>query len=123
MDPVEKSMICICCPQGCHLSVVGDEKSGIAVSGNRCPRGDAYARQEILNPCRVVTAVVSTDSSVFPCLAVRTDAALPKNLIAGLLDRLYAMRVVLPVAMGDVVIRNFAGSGINVIAGETLESD
>jgi CxxC motif-containing protein len=32
------------------------QASGLQVSGNRCPRGAAYAQEEILAPKRVVTA-------------------------------------------------------------------
>ena len=33
---MEKEIICICCPKGCHLKVNADENK---VSGNSCERG------------------------------------------------------------------------------------
>ena len=37
-------LICITCPKGCHLRV--DEEKGFAVTGNSCPRGAEYGRNE-----------------------------------------------------------------------------
>jgi len=49
-------MICITCPMGCHLHIERLSETEISVSGNRCHRGEAYAKEEILSPRRVVTA-------------------------------------------------------------------
>ncbi|MFA6370273.1 MAG: molybdopterin oxidoreductase, partial [Bacilli bacterium] len=43
-------LICTSCPRGCHLQV--DEN--LNVTGNHCPRGIAYARDEITNPRRYI---------------------------------------------------------------------
>ena len=41
-----KELICIVCPKGCHLKV--DEENGCAVTGNGCPRGAEYGKNELL---------------------------------------------------------------------------
>jgi len=116
---MKRNMICISCPRGCHLTVVCDNESvECTVSGNRCPRGEAYARQEMLNPCRVVTAVIRTNRNELLYLPVRTDKPLPKEHIDELLNMLYSMTVQLPVRRGDVIVADVAGTGINVIASE-----
>ena len=51
-----KELICIVCPQGCHLKV--DEENGCAVTGNSCPRGAEYGKAELTHPTRVVTSTV-----------------------------------------------------------------
>lgn len=44
-------MPCIVCPMSCHLEVeIDDDKQVIAVRGNTCPRGAAYARKEVAAP-------------------------------------------------------------------------
>ena len=88
------------------------------ISGNGCPRGVAYAQQELTDPRRVVTAVVRTDDPDGAMLPVRTDQPLPKKWIAPLLNRLYRMTVTLPVKGGDVLLSDVEGSGINVVASE-----
>ena len=50
-----RKMICITCPRGCHLTV--DEET-LAVQGNRCPKGEEYARNEVTDPRRVLTSTV-----------------------------------------------------------------
>jgi len=42
-------LICITCPKGCHLRV--DEEKGFAVTGNSCPRGAEYGRNELQQYC------------------------------------------------------------------------
>ncbi|HWP68688.1 MAG TPA: DUF1667 domain-containing protein [Rectinemataceae bacterium] len=49
-------MICITCPMGCHLKIERLSENEIAVTGNKCVRGEQYAREELLSPKRVVTA-------------------------------------------------------------------
>ena len=107
--------ICINCPAGCHLEIVRDGEE-ITVSGNTCPRGITYARQELTDPRRVVTAVVFARSEKRICIPVKTTAPVPNAQIPGLLKALYAVRVDLPVEIGDVISENINGSGIDVIA-------
>ena len=50
-----RNLTCIGCPLGCSLSVQIENEQVVSVSGNTCPRGDAYARKEVTNPTRIVT--------------------------------------------------------------------
>lgn len=136
---MSQELVCITCPMGCHLSVENLADGGIQVSGNRCPRGAVYAREETLAPKRVVTA---TCSLARPCAGAacadgaapgheslsaprrvpcRTTAAFPKEGIDALIAALYALEVPLPVKRGDVVLPNALGTGIDVIATRTIE--
>ena len=113
---MKKQLICISCPRGCHLTAERDgEQQEWRVGGNRCPRGAVYAVGELTDPRRIVTATVASDSEFMPRLPVRTDKPLPKRMIAPLLNRLYAMRVKIPVKSGDVLIDDVENSGIRVI--------
>ena len=118
---MKQNLICINCPRGCHLEVELPADGEIAVSGNSCPRGVAYARQEITAPERVVTAVVPTDSQVRGFLPVRTSRAFPRGRIPELLNALYKRSVSAPVKRGDVVWANALDTGIDVIASATLK--
>ena len=40
---MEKEMICIVCPVGCHISV---NTETYEVKGNACPRGALYGKEE-----------------------------------------------------------------------------
>ena len=43
---MEKELICITCPMSCHLKAVLENDEVVSVSGNTCPRGEAYAKKE-----------------------------------------------------------------------------
>ncbi len=49
-------LTCIVCPKGCRLRV--DDENGYKVTGNVCARGEAYGREEALDPKRTVTSTV-----------------------------------------------------------------
>ena len=119
---MKKELICISCPQGCHLTAEYDnDPANAQISGNRCPRGKLYAITELTDPRRVVTAVVPTSDSMRPVLPVRTSAPFPKNMIDQLLNELYKMQVNTPVKMGSVILSNALGTGIDVISAENRD--
>ena len=107
-------MICINCPKGCELDV---EKSGdeIKVTGHSCPRGEAYGRAELVNPTRMVTGLVRVAGMRKP-LPVKTRTAIPKGKIDATLFAMHQATVQLPVKIGDVIIEDVAGTGVNVVA-------
>ena len=74
-----KELICIVCPQGCHLKV--DEENGCSVTGNSCPRGAEYGKMELTHPTRVVTSTVRCQGGLYPRCPVKTDRAVPKELV------------------------------------------
>ena len=107
--------ICINCPAGCHLEI---EKEGekITVTGNTCPRGIKYAQQELTDPRRVVTAVVFAEGKRHLCIPVKTTAPVPMDLIPELLQQLFATKAALPVEIGEVIIKDYKNTGIDVIS-------
>ena len=121
-------LICITCPIGCHLTVEKLEDNKLAVSGNRCPRGEKYAYEELLEPKRVVcTTVRINKADVDPSLAgiarlpVRTEKPFPKERIPELLKELHSLEVKLPVKRGAYILENALGTGINVMATRTIQ--
>jgi CxxC motif-containing protein len=114
---------------GCSLSVTEDA-GGLSVTGNRCPRGAVYAREEISAPRRQVTAgcaIAETPGGGSPASSrprrapVKSSAPCPKEQIPALLADIYKLRLSLPLHAGDVVIAGWRGSGIDVIALRDLE--
>ena len=74
---MEKEIICICCPKGCHLKVNADENK---VSGNSCERGAEYGINEVTNPVRVITSTVKVENGDSPVVPVKTKNPIPKAL-------------------------------------------
>ena len=111
---VTKKMICIGCPVGCHLEVNIDA-GAVTVFGNRCPRGESYAKSEISDPRRVVTAVVRSNSAAMPYIPVRSDRPVPRGRIDDLLNRLYSMTADTPVRCGDLLLDDTENCGAKII--------
>ena len=73
-----KELTCIGCPLGCAITVTLTDGTVSSVTGNTCPRGDAYARKEVTNPTRIVTTTVRVKGGVSPMVNVKTASDLPK---------------------------------------------
>ena len=120
-----RSLTCIVCPIGCSLDV--EENSGepgnLSVTGNRCPRGADYAREEIRAPKRVVTATcrIEGEAGSVRRVPVKTASPCPRERIPALLDDIYKTTVSLPVKAGDVLIAGWKGEGIDVVATRTFD--
>jgi CxxC motif-containing protein len=115
-----REIVCIACPVGCRLDVRGVEGGEAEVTGNRCPKGEAYGREELSAPRRLVTAVVRTDSADFPCAPVRTDRPLPRERVRELMVDLARVRVALPVAAGFTIASDWKGTGVTVLVTRSL---
>ena len=113
-----KELICIVCPNGCHLKV--DEAHDYAVTGNACPRGAEYGRMELTNPTRVVTSTVRCTGGAHPRCPVKTDRPVPKGRIFDVMEALNGVSLTAPVFLGQVVLENVCGTGANVIATRNL---
>ncbi|MBE6389333.1 MAG: DUF1667 domain-containing protein [Lentisphaerae bacterium] len=112
-------LICINCPQGCHLQVSPKGDSWL-ISGNRCPKGVAYGQQEMRDPRRTVTAVMPCENPEHPLVAVRTDRPCPKAMIPAILNRIYHSYAEKNVKNGDIVLKNIDNSEISVIVTENI---
>lgn len=111
---MEKEVICLSCPNGCHI-LVKVENSNYVFEGAKCERGESYAYQEVTDPKRVVTAVVRTNSEIMPFIPVKTDKPISKKYIKMLLKEIYRQELKIPTRCGDVVINNFMNTGVNVV--------
>lgn len=109
-----KELICIVCPKGCHLKV--DEEHDYAVTGNACPRGAEYGRVELTHPTRVLTSTVKCVGGSHPRCPAKTDAPIPKELMFQAAGALDGIEIHAPVHVGDVVLANVCGTGVNIVA-------
>lgn len=113
---MKRELICISCPIGCLLHVERDGSGVLKVSGNACRRGEVYGIKEVTAPMRTVTSTVRVLEGNKPLASVRTQNDIPKDKIFVCLDAIKALRIRAPVSVGDVMIENVAGTGVNVIA-------
>jgi CxxC motif-containing protein len=78
---MNRKLICIGCPMGCHLTAVVEKNEVIEVTGNTCSRGMEYARNECMNPVRMLTTTVNIREAMYPLLSVRTTKQIPKTML------------------------------------------
>jgi len=109
-------MTCIACPRGCTLEIIGRPEVRYKISGNQCPKGITYAKQELSNPTRILTSTVATTGSHQPRLAVKTQGELPKKLLFPAMDEIHRIKVDTPKKPGDVIIKNFLDQDFDLVA-------
>jgi len=111
-----KTMTCIECPQGCVLTVDVENGAIKSVQGAKCPKGKVYAAAEIENPVRVLTATVLAEGLGLKLVPVRTDRPIPKKDIFRAVEEIRKMRITKPLKGGDVIIEDFLGLGVKLVA-------
>lgn len=111
-----RDLICIGCPMGCMITVSMENGEVVSVTGNTCKRGDTYARKEVTNPTRIVTSSVCVTGGVLPVVSVKTKEDIPKEKIADCMKALKEVTVKAPVHIGDVLVTDVAGTGVDIIA-------
>lgn len=111
-------LICIVCPKGCHLKV--DEENGYAVTGNSCEKGAAYGKKELTNPTRVVTSTVRVEGGEKRRVSVKTNRDIPKGKMLEAVALLNTVCLTAPVHIGDVVLEDILGTGVDFVATGTV---
>lgn len=117
-------LTCISCPLGCPLKVEADGQGKVlAVTGNTCKRGEEYGRREVSAPMRTVTSTVRVAGGVPPVVSVRTKTDIPKEKIFAVMEEIRRAEAHVPVAIGDVVVADIAGTGVDLIATKSSEQE
>ncbi len=117
-DNMDKStqLICICCPNGCLLNCQRDNDNELKVSGNMCHRGREYALNEFTKPMRNISAVIKVSGAKLPAVSCKTKSEIDKKAIPSVMKAINDTTVNAPVNVGDVLIENVAGTGVDIVA-------
>lgn len=111
---MKKQFICIVCPLGCTLTAEVEDGKVVSVSGNTCPRGEKYARNEVTNPVRTVTSTVKTSDGHI--VSVKTNMPIPKSKIFECMTKINSVKIDLPISVGDVIIKGVCGTDSDIVA-------
>ena len=112
-----KELTCIVCPRGCRL-FIDDE---LNVTGNSCPRGAQYAKDELTNPKRMITSVVRVKNREDTVVSVKTSTSIPKRMIFEVMNELNKVGVDAPTHIGDIVIKNVLNTGADIVITKNIE--
>ena len=121
METKKIELTCIGCPMGCPLIVTMEDGAVASVTGNTCPRGDAYARKEVTAPTRIVTSTVKVTGGTLPAVSVKTAGDIPKGKIFDCVRALKDVAVPAPVVIGQVIVPDVAGTGVAIVATKNIE--
>jgi len=117
----KKHFTCVTCPVGCEVDVEVQDSSILSMKGNRCDKVKEFVLQELKEPMRVLTTTVRIEGAKYAMLPVRTDKTIPKRLFKQAIEMLADINLQAPVHMSDVIVKDVAGSGANIIATRTMD--
>jgi len=115
-----KELICITCPRGCELTVAHDADTISQVDGNACSKGVPYAEKEVFNPERIVTTTVHVAGAAIARVPVKTAASVPRDRSQDVVNAAAGARLYAPVQLGQVVVSDVAGTGVDLVATRNL---
>lgn len=119
--PETDKVICITCPKGCRLDVSREGDTILKVDNCGCKRGEEYVKAELNDPRRMVATTVKIRGGLHPLLPVYTAKPFPKPRIRELLTALQEVELKTPVGMGDVVVKDALGTGIDILASREMK--
>lgn len=111
-----KTLTCIECPTGCTLTVELDNGRVTSVTGHKCPKGEAYARQELESPVRILTTTVRAEGLALSRIPVRTDRPIPKEKLREAMGEIRKVKVTASIVQGAVIISNLLDLNVAVVA-------
>ena len=121
----KKELICIVCPNGCQIQAEIEESDNIQVkeiTGHLCDKGPDWAEQEIINPMRTIASSIIVEGGDFPLVSVRTDSPIPLRTIPDIMEAIKSSKAKAPVKIGDIMLKNPAGTSCNIIATRTVRT-
>ena len=118
---MNRTLVCILCPNGCEIAIEYNAASITAVRGNECAKGEGYAKEEIFSPRRNIASSVSVTGGDMPLCSVRLSAPVPKERIFDVMEIIKKFKCKAPVKAGDVLIPNVLGLDSDVIATRNID--
>ncbi len=109
-----RELTCIVCPVGCRARVQVEGGKAVAWEGLECGAGEEYVRREVESPLRDFFTVVRVrGGGVVP---VRSTGPIPREKLLEASRVLAELEVERPVRVGEVLVRNLLGTGVDVVA-------
>jgi len=116
-----RRVTCIVCPLGCEATVTIQDGRMIKVENLECPRGEDYVLKEIEAPTRDFFTTVRVRGAGVPVCPVRATQPVPKEKLLDCSKELAKIVVDAPIKIGDVIVENLLGLGVDIITTRNLE--
>lgn len=112
----QKNFPCKGCGNGCFLEVAYEPERICTIQGNSCQNGQRYAEELLL--CQVVEiSLPTTDGRM---VLARTAEPIPLRKREECLGECEGIVMETPVIQGEVILYDAAGTGVSLIAAETV---
>ena len=115
-ESIKKEVICVVCPRGCIVNVEYKGNDVVQITGNKCKKGIDFAKEEAIDPKRILTTTLGIDSSSFRRIPVRSSEPVSRDKILNIVREIKRIKVKPAIKMGDVIAKNFMDTGIDIIA-------
>ncbi len=117
-----KEYTCIICPIGCEITTDFDEntKAIRGITGAKCPKGESYIKQEIIDPQRTLQSSVVVMNGELPLVSVKISSAVSRNYLRNLMERINVLSVNAPITIGEIIEPNILGLGVDLVATKTV---
>ncbi len=118
-----QELVCVNCPKGCRVKVeFNDNKEITNITGNACPRGKAYAEQECTRPMRILTTTVKITNAPYRVVPVITNGDIPLDMMSEAMEEIRKIEIKAPINANDVIVEDFLGTGVSLIASRSMRS-
>lgn len=119
---MKKQFTCIVCPNGCEMEAEIENGKVVSITGNLCPRGEQYVRQELTAPRRTIASSVLVKGGELPVTSVRLTKAIPKEMIFPVMDEIRRVVLIAPVKAGTIVLHNVCGLDSDVMVTKNIHA-
>lgn len=120
----KNEFVCVICPNSCRLNVEVLADGSLDVDGFQCKRGLEYAKQEFLEPTRMLITTMRIKGGVLPVIPVRSNKEIPREKMLDAVKAVNENEAQAPVKMHDVLMDDLFGlEGIKVIASRDMDAE
>lgn len=118
---MKREFICIICPNGCRISAEYEGTNIKNITGDECPKGKDYVKNEITNPLRVFTGSVWVENGDFSLVSVKTSAPIFKKYLKKIGEMTRRIKAEAPIEIGQIIASNLLGEKVDLIATRKIE--
>ena len=117
----KRELTCIGCPLGCSITVTLENGEIKDVTGYTCKRGHDYAGSEMCIRDSTSTVRLTGSATGAAVVSCKTAQDIPKGKIFEIVVALRQVTAHAPVKIGDVLLSNAAGTGVDIIATKNVQ--
>ncbi len=119
-DPDTKFLTCTVCPAGCRIKARRNDTGTWEFEGYTCRRGLDFAKNEIIDPVRVLTSTVLVRSPDERMISVRSAKPIPLASMFAAMEQIRAFISDHMPEQGEIIIDDLAATGIGLrVTGKT----